>query len=668
MVRPPPVFVIVVASHSVSQIAEDVATLRRVCPSAFLDSLQDLPAALLPAAVDREQSRGPFNPLTSPTTLDLWMTAADTAGVPLAHRLVICNASNMAWFQRWAAARGFPMTQLVNSGHATPYRLCPADRTDETTTRSPTTAAALRVATSQTVAAPNVACTICQAMRLIPDASSMATTSSSSSSSGLVIVTANGEAQANTGLVASLIADCAAASTRCSEATPPVAIKWCPSVALAIAGDYEQQLQALEGVAAAAANEVVASVNDVARLLSSSHRGASLCVSTAADAAPKPTKHLTAFLARLAQRAACSNGPPSVPSRVVVGVSRARVGLMGNPSDQFGGKSMAVTVKEFGSVVRLTAAPTIRFAANQLSDCMEYESPRDAAAFHALNGYGGANRLFQATLKRFYEECTLCNVSLPTGVGFTVEFETNVPRQVGLAGSSCIITAFLKALIHFYGIEGRLPPLHLPSLALSVEQVELGIHAGLMDRVSQTFSGLIAMDFAPEVTSALGGRGRYTRMPISSLPKLQLVFALDPRDSGRKHNDVKERFLRKDPTVLAAAKEWAGFVDRAIVALGRDDHDTFRDLMNANFDLRLSIYGAASLGTKNLRMVELARQHGAAAKFTGSGGAVLLCCGPSVDQDALNAAYNREGFVFVQLSTCEDEPLTALDDIVAAPA
>ena len=45
-------------------------------------------------------------------------------------------------------------------------------------------------------------------------------------------------------------------------------------------------------------------------------------------------------------------------------------------------------------------------------------------------------------------------------------------------------------------------------------------------------------------------------------------------------------------------------------------------VMNENFDTRQEIYSDASLGEANLQMVNIARKHGSAVKFLGSGGAV----------------------------------------------
>lgn len=49
-------------------------------------------------------------------------------------------------------------------------------------------------------------------------------------------------------------------------------------------------------------------------------------------------------------------------------------------------------------------------------------------------------------------------------------------------------------------------------------------------------------------------------------------------------------------------------------------------VMNENFDTRRQIYGDASLGEANLQMVAIARKHGSAVKFPGSGGAVIGLC------------------------------------------
>ncbi|RYG44502.1 hypothetical protein EON67_11700 [archaeon] len=60
-------------------------------------------------------------------------------------------------------------------------------------------------------------------------------------------------------------------------------------------------------------------------------------------------------------------------------------------------------------------------------------------------------RLLSATLHRFYQRCISRGVVLPAR-GFEVSYHTTIPRQVGLAGSSAIVTAFVRALLAFFGM------------------------------------------------------------------------------------------------------------------------------------------------------------------------------------------------------------------------
>ena len=76
-----------------------------------------------------------------------------------------------------------------------------------------------------------------------------------------------------------------------------------------------------------------------------------------------------------------------------------------------------------------------------------------------------------------------------------ISFESDIPLQVGLAGSSAIVVAALRVLCRWWRVE--LPPDELAELALRAESELLGIAAGPQDRVVQSYQGLLDMDFAP---------------------------------------------------------------------------------------------------------------------------------------------------------------------------
>ena len=86
-----------------------------------------------------------------------------------------------------------------------------------------------------------------------------------------------------------------------------------------------------------------------------------------------------------------------------------------------------------------------------------------------------------------------------------MSYDTNIPRQVGLAGSSAIVTATLKCLMKFFNLsQSDLPKPKRASFILDVEIGELFIQAGLQDRVIQVYEGLVDMDFDKDLVDSQG--------------------------------------------------------------------------------------------------------------------------------------------------------------------
>ena len=65
--------------------------------------------------------------------------------------------------------------------------------------------------------------------------------------------------------------------------------------------------------------------------------------------------------------------------------------------------------------------------------------------------------------------------------------------------------------------------------ALQVETEELGITAGLQDRVVQVLNGCISMNFDRDAIASTGN-GIYERIDPSLLPPLFLAYAQAPKD------------------------------------------------------------------------------------------------------------------------------------------
>ena len=298
--------------------------------------------------------------------------------------------------------------------------------------------------------------------------------------------------------------------------------------------------------------------------------------------------------------------------------SFARAGFLGNPSDGYFGKTISLAFTEFCVDLRLTESSRVRFMPGEVDDAT-FESPEQLVRELRLYGYYGGIRMLKAVSKLFFEYCYDHALALPKR-NFTAEYKINIPRLVGLSGSSAICSAMLKALQTFYGVE--IPLDVAPTLCLEAERDELGIACGLQDRVIQIYNGLVFMDFERALVESTG-HGRYERLDayIPNLPNLYVAY--DPNraeESGRAHKKVKALFQQKNHDVVAAMTEFADIAQQGRDAIVSGDVAKLPALVNANFDLRDRIFNVAE---ENRRMVQVARAVGASAKFAGSGGAIV---------------------------------------------
>lgn len=297
----------------------------------------------------------------------------------------------------------------------------------------------------------------------------------------------------------------------------------------------------------------------------------------------------------------------------------ARAGLLGNPSDGYNGKTIAISVRNYWSEVVLYEWDEMEIVLAQ-NDRARFRSIHDLTNDVQLHGYYGGIRLVKATIKRFVDYCQKQGLTLHDR-NFSVRYETNIPRQVGLAGSSSIIIATLRCLLDYYEID---MPLEIqPSFALSIETEELGIAAGLQDRVIQCYENIVYMDFDRFQERHLNDLVCYAYEPLylNYQPPLYLaahVALSEPTETF--HNDLRGRYNRGEESVVNAMSHFASLAAEGREALLNGDMVRLSELMDENFDTRRSI---CRLPGWQIQMVETARQCGASAKFAGSGGAII---------------------------------------------
>jgi glucuronokinase len=294
----------------------------------------------------------------------------------------------------------------------------------------------------------------------------------------------------------------------------------------------------------------------------------------------------------------------------------ARAGLLGNPSDGYFGKTIAFAMSNFRARVLVYPSGRLEIKPSK-ADIPTFENLEDLHRVTRWRGYYGGVRIVQALIVRLVDYCRERGMELPDR-NFTLEYESSIPQRLGLGGSSAIITAALRALCRYYDLDIPLPV--QANLALEAETRELGVPAGLQDRVAQAFQGLVYMDFSRGLMESRG-YGEYQHLDPDLARNIYVAYRTSLSEGTEVfHNNIRERWNRGDSEVVEAMRTWANYAEQGRECLLRGDTARLGELIDANFDLRARIY---KISAGNREMIETARGAGASANFAGSGGAIV---------------------------------------------
>ncbi len=316
----------------------------------------------------------------------------------------------------------------------------------------------------------------------------------------------------------------------------------------------------------------------------------------------------------------------------------ARVGLLGNPSDGYGGRTLGLAVPLYSATVTLEPAEGISIEPLP-SDVPSWPSAGQLALSVDGFGYGTGPQLLTAVIRTFIDVAD--SVGAPRPEDFRLSYRTNIPRQVGLAGSSALVVAALRCLAEHTGLE--IPREVLPTIALSVETEQLGITAGLQDRVVQVYGGLVAMDFGSMQTDARFGvaHGSYEELDPIGLPALFIAHRVSSAEpSATYHTSLRNRFEAGDPVVREAMRALAALVTEGRAAMRWNDAARVGDLMRQNMMLRRQL---GPVNESQYELVEVAAEVGCGATFTGSGGAIVGSYADEAQFAELSAALSAIG-------------------------
>lgn len=303
-----------------------------------------------------------------------------------------------------------------------------------------------------------------------------------------------------------------------------------------------------------------------------------------------------------------------------VGTCAARAALAGNPSDGYRGAVVAIPVP--------TVAATVRYRRRDRFEIAHGPTPDDT--FTDLDqlvdrverfGYGDARALIVATLR-----------ALRRHVGARIEpgrldAASTIPRSVGLAGSSAIVIATIRAVVtahstSTWAMRLAADPALTAAIALDAERRELGIAAGLQDRVVQAFDRPMFMDFE-SVTSLGEGLESGVYRPLPQPPGVVFVAVLHvaAEPSTIVHSSLRDDFEAGRGGTRRLMAEIADQARSAADAIERGDLDALGAAMDGTLELRRSLM---VLDPRHLAMSEAAQSLGCHVNWSGSGGAVTV--------------------------------------------
>jgi len=311
--------------------------------------------------------------------------------------------------------------------------------------------------------------------------------------------------------------------------------------------------------------------------------------------------------------------------RKVTASASGRAGILGNPTDGYGGTFISCSIPQRATVTlepgdvlsatlelqpaeRENVASTATRAVTEKS--AEFRRPQD----FQLSDDG--LDVVRAVARFLGRERLTCHIHI----------RTDVPVQCGLAGSTAVLASLLAGAVRLLGDEPTPEnPQYRYLLAEMVRTVELHfleVQCGYQDQYMTVFGGLNSMDFrGKELYRTLDQEIFATVEPlghlVDRLPLLIISTGLR-RVSGRILKPVRDRWLEGDPVIRRGYRQIAELARLGKRALLSRDWRTFARLMNQNHSVQQQ---AGASGGRIDEAIELALDAGAwGAKLAGAGG------------------------------------------------
>lgn len=295
-----------------------------------------------------------------------------------------------------------------------------------------------------------------------------------------------------------------------------------------------------------------------------------------------------------------------------------RAGIIGNPTDGYGGTVVSTSLSQRASVRLVPADETV------LTVCGESVSVRSRDDLRLTGGYTDVAKAVLTTFDTALD-----------GQGFHLRAETEVPMRAGLSGSTAMLVALLGAVLRW--LELSLNRWEIAEAARKIEFEVMGVTCGFQDQYMAVFGGLNCMDFRGKEP------GKESPDPIfatveplaGAVPEIPMLLANTgvQHHSGTHHKPLRERWLEGDPAVVDGYERLQSLAREGKKALLRADWECLGAMMNEQHAIQRELGGS---GEANERLIGAALEAGAwGAKLAGAGGGgTIALLHPDLDEAA----------------------------------
>jgi len=316
-----------------------------------------------------------------------------------------------------------------------------------------------------------------------------------------------------------------------------------------------------------------------------------------------------------------------MPRRIEVSAP-GRANLVGNPSDQYGGCTLACSVPLRARVV-LDGSEPGRIASAGLSGPAGSAPAADGPEPREDEALG----LGRAVLRAL-------GLERPP---FSVSYGSEIPRQSGMAGSTALVVALVHAVDTWFGRARSRS--QLAETAREIEARGMGIQCGFVDQYACSHGGLRHVDLRgksfEECDPAPFATVEDLGADVSALP-FWLAYTGVRHSSDGVHRPLRARWLAREAAVVDGYERIAQLGVLGKSALQRGDWAALGACMNENHAIQRDLGGS---GESNERLIAAARKAGAlGAKLAGAGdGGTIVALWTAADAAPLEAALRGAG-------------------------